>query len=96
MYNILLTDVTHILLKFIYKKINKVFNNKILKIRDYKKHVINHSNPKELFCDLPIMLLSPIENRVDPTEGIYYCPLYKVVSRKGTLSTTGKFIELIL
>ncbi len=42
------------------------------------------------------MLLSPVENRVDPTDGIYYCPLYKVVSRKGTLSTTGHSTNFVI
>jgi dynein heavy chain len=35
------------------------------------------------------MQLIPIPNRELPKEGIYNCPLYKVVSRAGTLSTTG-------
>ncbi len=45
--------------------------------------------PKELFSDLPLMHLMPIVNREAPNTGIYKCPLYKVVSRAGTLSTTG-------
>ncbi len=56
---------------------------------DSKKHIINWPNPKELFSDVPMMHLIPVENRVQPKEGIYNCPLYKVVSRRGTLSTTG-------
>lgn len=31
----------------------------------------------------------PKHNRVKPVTGIYNCPLYKVLSRSGTLSTTG-------
>jgi dynein heavy chain len=40
--------------------------------------------------------LLPIEDRVKPTEGIYNCPLYKVVSRRGTLSTTGHSTNFVM
>ena len=38
---------------------------------------------------LPMLLLLPQADRKVPETGIYNCPVYKVVSRKGTLSTTG-------
>ena len=38
-----------------------------------KKHVLDQSKPKELFSDLPLMLLLPVADRVVPTEGIYNC-----------------------
>jgi dynein heavy chain len=63
---------------------------------DYKKHIINQSKPKELFCDLPLMHLMPVADRVTPSEGIYNCPLYKVVSRRGTLSTTGHSTNFVM
>lgn len=63
---------------------------------DYKKHIINESKPKELFCDLPLMHLVPVADRVAPKEGIYDCPLYKVVSRRGTLSTTGHSTNYVM
>lgn len=31
----------------------------------------------------------PVPNRGQPTDGIYRCPVYKILSRAGTLSTTG-------
>jgi hypothetical protein len=55
-----------------------------------KTHKMDDPLPKELFSDLPLMHLQPIVNRDVPQTGIYNCPLYKVVSRAGTLSTTGK------
>ena len=36
-----------------------------------------------------MLLLLPQADRKVPETGIYNCPVYKVVSRKGTLSTTG-------
>ena len=38
----------------------------------------------------------PKANRELPTEGVYFCPLYKVLSRAGTLSTTGHSTNYIL
>jgi dynein heavy chain len=42
------------------------------------------------------MHLYPIADRVVPTEGIYNCPLYKVESRRGTLSTTGHSTNFVM
>ena len=42
------------------------------------------------------MHLVPICNRELPLEGIYDCPLYKVVSRRGTLSTTGHSTNFVM
>jgi len=36
-----------------------------------------------------MMHFVPIKDRVTPKDGIYNCPCYKVLSRAGTLSTTG-------
>lgn len=35
------------------------------------------------------MHLLPMVDRKQPEDGIYRCPVYKVLSRRGTLSTTG-------
>jgi dynein heavy chain len=61
-----------------------------------EKHMLADSKPKELFCNLPMIHLVPVENRVAPTSGIYNCPLYKVVSRAGTLSTTGHSTNFVM
>jgi dynein heavy chain len=63
---------------------------------DYKKHMIAQPKPKELYSDLPLVHLVPVNNREAPTEGVYNCPMYKVVSRRGTLSTTGHSTNFVL
>ena len=45
--------------------------------------------PKELFSMMPTMHMLPQQNRAIPTGGIYRCPVYKILTRTGTLSTTG-------
>ena len=40
--------------------------------------------------------LLPVPDRVKPETGIYMCPIYKVVSRAGTLSTTGHSTNFVL
>ncbi|KAL0205536.1 hypothetical protein P9112_000843 [Eukaryota sp. TZLM1-RC] len=47
------------------------------------------SPPKELFSEFPVIHLLPVVNRTKPETGIYNCPLYKTLTRSGTLSTTG-------
>lgn len=63
---------------------------------DYKTHCLNESDPKKLFVDLPLMHLVPVVDRVTPTTGIYKCPVYKVLSRTGTLSTTGHSTNFVM
>jgi dynein heavy chain len=58
-------------------------------------HQIEDSRAKELFTDLPTLLFVPVRNRV-PDVLDYRCPCYKVVSRKGTLLTTGHSTNFVL
>jgi len=51
-------------------------------------HAIAPSMPKILFVQMPVVLFKPVLDW-KATPGAYPCPVYKVLSRKGTLSTTG-------
>merc|ERR1712046_208221 len=53
------------------------------------KHGLDDPLPKELFSEMPVIHLSPLRNKQRPTQGIYQTPVYKVLTRKGVLSTTG-------
>eukprot|EP01035_Chromulina_nebulosa_P020290 gene20290-26338_t len=44
---------------------------------------------KELFSPMPTIHMLPQRDRVTPSGGIYRCPVYKILTRTGTLSTTG-------
>lgn len=52
-------------------------------------HQLDESRPKDLFSEMPIIWLIPIVNRAQPSSGVYVCPVYKTLTRAGTLSTTG-------
>eukprot|EP00658_Telonema_sp_P-2_P035942 TRINITY_DN26074_c0_g1_i3.p1 TRINITY_DN26074_c0_g1~~TRINITY_DN26074_c0_g1_i3.p1 ORF type:complete len:238 (+),score=41.91 TRINITY_DN26074_c0_g1_i3:147-860(+) len=52
-------------------------------------HHLDESNPKELYTLFPPIHLNPVSKRVVPLDGIYKSPCYKVLTRAGTLSTTG-------
>ncbi|CDJ66341.1 Dynein heavy chain 3, axonemal, related [Eimeria necatrix] len=56
---------------------------------DSDMNTLVSSRPKILFEELPVLWFLPQEDRVQESTSIYMCPLYKVPSRKGTLSTTG-------
>lgn len=56
---------------------------------DYASHEIGESKPKELFSEVPIIWLKPTVNREQQNRGVYNCPVYKTLTRAGTLSTTG-------
>ncbi|XP_064629143.1 dynein axonemal heavy chain 1-like isoform X2 [Lineus longissimus] len=47
------------------------------------------SMPKKLYTDFPPLWLIPTPNRKPPDSGVYECPVYKTLTRAGTLSTTG-------
>ena len=63
---------------------------------DKIEHSLAWSFPKDLYTAMPIMHFLPIENRKAPETGIYHCPVYKVLSRRGTLSTTGHSTNFVL
>eukprot|EP00981_Chlorochromonas_danica_P005554 scaffold1129_cov164-Ochromonas_danica.AAC.19 len=57
---------------------------------------INDSLPKQLYTELPVLHLSPQQNRPDPNRDIYRCPVYKILSRRGVLATTGHSTNFIM
>jgi len=63
---------------------------------DSDRHLLAECKPKVLFSDFPIILFNPVQFRVPPTTGIYHCPIYKVLSRAGALSTSGHSTNFII
>lgn len=59
-------------------------------------HMVGESKPKELFSELPVMWLEPCQNRKKPESGFYDCPVYKTLTRAGTLSTTGHSTNFVM
>jgi len=62
---------------------------------DEKVHALAPSLPKILFVQFPLVHFEPVPDRVIPP-GVYPCPVYRVLSRKGTLSTTGHSTNFVL
>nr|XP_034195945.1 dynein heavy chain 1, axonemal-like [Osmia lignaria] len=58
-------------------------------------HYLDESLPKELYTNMPPILLLPEVHHKEP-EGIYSCPVYKTTNRAGTLSTTGHSTNFVL
>lgn len=46
-------------------------------------HTLVDSKPKELFTQMAPIWFKCEENRVKPKSGIYDCPCYKILTRKG-------------
>eukprot|EP01017_Pseudomicrothorax_dubius_P033097 TRINITY_DN4395_c0_g1_i1.p1 TRINITY_DN4395_c0_g1~~TRINITY_DN4395_c0_g1_i1.p1 ORF type:complete len:260 (+),score=59.27 TRINITY_DN4395_c0_g1_i1:104-883(+) len=63
---------------------------------DSKNHVLAESRKKELYSDVPLVQLLPRVDKPKQKEGIYNCPVYKVLSRAGTLSTTGHSTNFVM
>jgi dynein heavy chain len=57
---------------------------------------INDSRPKQLFTPMCVIHMLPVKDRAPTTSGIYRCPVYKVLSRRGVLSTTGHSTNFIM
>jgi dynein heavy chain len=57
---------------------------------------LDESRPKELFTEMPIVWLKPVQNRKKSSAGYYDCPVYKTLQRAGTLSTTGHSTNFVL
>jgi dynein heavy chain len=59
-------------------------------------HVLDDPNPKELYSPMPIIHLDPIQNRKFTMKNVYHCPVYKVLTRRGQLSTTGHSTNFVM
>ncbi|GCB77697.1 hypothetical protein scyTo_0018503, partial [Scyliorhinus torazame] len=57
---------------------------------------LGESRPKELYTDMAVIWLIPSENRKTLQHGIYLCPIYKTLTRAGTLSTTGHSTNYVI
>jgi len=63
---------------------------------DYNKHMLGESDPKKLFVELPVLHFVAEAERAEPDKGVYFMPIYKVLSRTGTLSTTGHSTNFVM
>ncbi|RXN34314.1 dynein heavy chain axonemal [Labeo rohita] len=54
------------------------------------------SRPKELYTEMAVIWMVPVPNRKPPQSGIYVCPIYKTLTRAGTLSTTGHSTNYVI
>lgn len=63
---------------------------------NYDTHMLDDSDPKKLFVDLPMLWFKPEAERKKPESGVYLMPIYKVLSRRGTLSTTGHSTNFVM
>jgi dynein heavy chain len=57
---------------------------------------VDDSLPKQLYTELPVLHLFPVKDRKDKDENVYRCPVYKILSRRGVLSTTGHSTNFIM
>lgn len=63
---------------------------------DNRAGQLTQSRPKELYTEMAVIQLVPKPNRKPPTKGIYICPIYKTLTRAGTLSTTGHSTNYVM
>ncbi|XP_036957739.1 dynein heavy chain 1, axonemal isoform X2 [Acanthopagrus latus] len=57
---------------------------------------LTDSRPKELYTEMAVIWLIPKPNRKPPTSGVYVCPIYKTLTRAGTLSKTGHSTNYVI
>merc|ERR1712100_67196 len=60
------------------------------------KMSLDDSRPKQLYTEVPVLHMDPVEHRQPTKGGVYRCPVYKELSRKGTLSTTGHSTNFVM
>ena len=63
---------------------------------DVDQHMLAESRSKELFTEMPMVWLKPVQHRKVSGQQIYHCPMYKTLTRAGTLSTTGHSTNFVM
>lgn len=63
---------------------------------DTESNLLSESKPKELFTEMAVIWLKPVQHRQKSTSLFYTCPVYKTLQRAGTLSTTGHSTNFVL
>eukprot|EP00002_Diphylleia_rotans_P006932 TRINITY_DN1638_c0_g1_i1.p1 TRINITY_DN1638_c0_g1~~TRINITY_DN1638_c0_g1_i1.p1 ORF type:complete len:4126 (-),score=976.49 TRINITY_DN1638_c0_g1_i1:597-12974(-) len=62
---------------------------------DYENKCLTESKPKELYSLMPVIHLQPSQ-QADSNADKYICPVYKTLTRAGTLSTTGHSTNYVM
>ena len=63
---------------------------------DMEENTLTDSRPKQLYTEMAMIHLLPVLDRVNLTTGVYRCPAYKILSRRGVLATTGHSTNFIM
>uniref|UniRef100_A0AAR2J4M4 Dynein, axonemal, heavy chain 1 n=1 Tax=Pygocentrus nattereri TaxID=42514 RepID=A0AAR2J4M4_PYGNA len=63
---------------------------------DTNTGLLTESRPKELYTEMAVIWMVPVPNRKPPQSGVYNCPIYKTLTRAGTLSTTGHSTNYVI
>ncbi len=57
---------------------------------------LDDSRPKELYTELSVLHLDPVQFKVPPSTGVYRLPIYKTLARWGVLATTGHSSNFVM
>eukprot|EP00616_Rhizochromulina_sp_CCMP1243_P013278 CAMPEP_0118981338 /NCGR_PEP_ID=MMETSP1173-20130426/30355_1 /TAXON_ID=1034831 /ORGANISM="Rhizochromulina marina cf, Strain CCMP1243" /LENGTH=196 /DNA_ID=CAMNT_0006931743 /DNA_START=1 /DNA_END=588 /DNA_ORIENTATION=+ len=63
---------------------------------DGDKHVLQDPLPKQLYSPMPLIQLQPEKDRLPTTQNVYRLPIYKILSRRGVLATTGHSTNFVM
>uniref|UniRef100_H0V0D2 Dynein axonemal heavy chain 1 n=1 Tax=Cavia porcellus TaxID=10141 RepID=H0V0D2_CAVPO len=63
---------------------------------DMEDFQLAESRPKELYTDMAVIWLMPVPHRKAQNQDTYLCPIYKTLTRAGTLSTTGHSTNYVI
>jgi dynein heavy chain len=63
---------------------------------DYTEKALQEPIPNELYSKVPVIWLIPTLKTDKIDDGLYRCPLYKTLTRSGTLTTTGHSSNFVM